>query len=205
MSAPWSDLLAILDLEQLEHNLFRGHSPKSGWQRVFGGQVIGQALVAAQRTVDGPPAPFAARLFHAARRPQGADHLRGRPHPRRRAASPPGAWSAIQHGQAIFSLSASFQVDEDGLRASVRDAATCPRPTTLPSEEEMQGEIVAAMPEPMRTYWERDRPIEMRPVELEHYMSREAASRASMSGSAPPARCRTIRRSIRRVLAYVPT
>ena len=46
------DLLAILDLEQLEHNLFRGRSPQVGWQRVFGGQVIGQALVAACRTVD---------------------------------------------------------------------------------------------------------------------------------------------------------
>src|SRR3569623_1531062 len=47
------DLVNILDLEQLEVNLFRGHSPQTGWQRVFGGQVIGQALVAATRTVDG--------------------------------------------------------------------------------------------------------------------------------------------------------
>jgi len=47
------DLLSILDLEPLEHNLFRGRSPQVGWQRVFGGQVIGQALVAACRTVAG--------------------------------------------------------------------------------------------------------------------------------------------------------
>ena len=45
------ELLSILDLEQLEENLFRGRSPQVGWQRVFGGQVIGQALVAATRTV----------------------------------------------------------------------------------------------------------------------------------------------------------
>ena len=51
MSSAVSDLLSILDLEQLDINLFRGRSPQVGWQRVFGGQVIGQALVAAQRTV----------------------------------------------------------------------------------------------------------------------------------------------------------
>ena len=52
MSYGVEDLLEILNLEQLEHNLFRGKSPKVGWQRVFGGQVIGQALVAASRTVE---------------------------------------------------------------------------------------------------------------------------------------------------------
>ncbi|HXW21322.1 MAG TPA: acyl-CoA thioesterase II, partial [Rhodomicrobium sp.] len=46
------ELLSTLDLEQLEHNLFRGRSPQNGWQRVFGGQVVGQALVAADRTVE---------------------------------------------------------------------------------------------------------------------------------------------------------
>ena len=53
MSKSLIDLLAILDLEQLEVNLFRGNSPKTSWQRVFGGQVIGQAMVAACRTVEG--------------------------------------------------------------------------------------------------------------------------------------------------------
>ena len=74
----------ILDLEPLEHNLFRGRSPEDGWQRVFGGQVIGQALVAAiAHRRAGPQGAFAARLFPAARRSRRADHLRGRPHPRR--------------------------------------------------------------------------------------------------------------------------
>ena len=49
---PMEQLIKTLDLEQLEHNLYRGTSPDIGWQRVFGGQVIAQALVAAQRTVD---------------------------------------------------------------------------------------------------------------------------------------------------------
>ena len=52
MSSAISDVLSILDLEPLEVNLFRGRSPQVGWQRVFGGQVIGQALVAACRTVE---------------------------------------------------------------------------------------------------------------------------------------------------------
>src|SRR3954466_13964397 len=60
MSSAVQDLLAILDLERLEVNLFRGRSPQVGWQRVFGGQVIGQALVAACRTVD-----VAARAPHS--------------------------------------------------------------------------------------------------------------------------------------------
>src|SRR5712691_8294388 len=55
MSSAISEVLAILDLEPLEVNLFRGRSPQVGWQRVFGGQVIGQALVAACRTVEGRP------------------------------------------------------------------------------------------------------------------------------------------------------
>ena len=53
MSRALDELLSILDIERLEMNLFRGLSPQVGWQRVFGGQVIGQALVAAQRTVEG--------------------------------------------------------------------------------------------------------------------------------------------------------
>src|SRR6476620_12649509 len=52
MSQALHQLLAILDLETLEQNLFRGLSPQVGWQRVFGGQVIGQALVAAYRTIE---------------------------------------------------------------------------------------------------------------------------------------------------------
>ncbi|RUY18974.1 acyl-CoA thioesterase II, partial [Mesorhizobium sp. M7A.F.Ca.AU.001.01.1.1] len=52
MTAAMDELLGILDLEKLEHNLYRGRSPLLDWQRVFGGQTIAQALVAAQRTVD---------------------------------------------------------------------------------------------------------------------------------------------------------
>ena len=79
---------------------------------------------------------------------------------------------AIQHGQAIFSMSASFQLDEQGFdhQAPMPDV---PGPDELPERGGGQGRAHAPMPEPMRTYYERERPIEMRPVEIERYMSRE--------------------------------
>ncbi|HEX3494752.1 MAG TPA: acyl-CoA thioesterase domain-containing protein, partial [Methylocella sp.] len=53
MSNAVAELLTILDLERIEENIFRGRSPQVGWQRVFGGLVVAQALVAAARTVEG--------------------------------------------------------------------------------------------------------------------------------------------------------
>jgi acyl-CoA thioesterase-2 len=171
MPSAVDNLLTILDLEQIELNLFRGQSPKVGWQRVFGGQVIGQALVAATRTVEGRKPHSLHGYFMLPGDPKvpiiyEVDRIRdGRSFTTRRVV-------AIQHGQAIFSMSASFQVAEDGFdhQAAMPDV---PGPDSLPNEEEMQGEIVAAMPEPMRTYYERERPIEMRPVEIQRYMSKD--------------------------------
>src|SRR5947199_6580313 len=111
MSSAVQDLLAILDLEQLELNLFRGRSPQVGWQRVFGGQVIGQALVAACRTVKGRPPHSMHAYFLLPGDPKvpilyDVDRIRdGRSFTTRRVV-------AIQHGQAIFSMSVSFHVDE---------------------------------------------------------------------------------------------
>src|SRR5512147_1047356 len=101
-------LLSILDLEQLEHNLFRGLSPQVGWQRVFGGQVIGQALVAAARTVEGRSAHSLHAYFMLPGDPKvpilyEVDRIRdGNSFNTRRVV-------AIQHGRAIFSMSVSFQ------------------------------------------------------------------------------------------------
>ena len=62
-------LLALLDVERIEDDLYRGQSTNAGWMRVYGGQVVAQALMAASRTVDARPAlPFAAQLFHPTRR-----------------------------------------------------------------------------------------------------------------------------------------
>ena len=71
-----AEVLGLLDLEQIEENIFRGLSPKARTQRVFGGQVLGQALAAAIRTVEpSRHLSFAARLFPAPRRSPDADPL----------------------------------------------------------------------------------------------------------------------------------
>src|SRR5215831_8403555 len=115
MSSAVQDLLAILDLEQLEVNLFRGRSPQVGWQRVFGGQVIGQALVAACRTVDDvatrPPHSLHA-YFLLGGDPKvpiiyEVDRIRdGKSFTTRRVA-------AIQHGEEIFTMMVSFHLREE--------------------------------------------------------------------------------------------
>jgi len=173
MSAAMQELLAILDLEKLEHNLFRGRTPKTDWQRVFGGQTIAQALVAAQRTVE--PDRHVHSLHGYFMRPGDTtvpiiyevDRIRdGGSFTTRRVV-------AIQHGQAIFSLEASFQVDEDGLEHQTPMPHDVAAPDTLLSQQELMGKFGDRVPEGIRRYWERDRPIEMRPVMLEHYTSRE--------------------------------
>lgn len=171
MSQAVADLLSILDLEPLEHNLFRGQSPKSGWQRVFGGQVIGQALVAASRTVEGRSPHSLHGYFMLPGDPKvpiiyEVDRIRdGRSFTTRRVV-------AIQHGQAIFSMSASYQVDEAGFDHQA-PMPKVPGPDELPTEEEVKADLLPHMPEPMRTYYERERPIEMRPVEIKRYLSRD--------------------------------
>src|SRR6266852_8435653 len=135
MTSAVKDLLAILDLEPIEVNLFRGRSPQVGWQRVFGGQVIGQALVAACRTVEGiadrPPHSLHA-YFLLAGDPKvpiiyEVDRIRdGKSFITRRVI-------AIQHGQAIFSMAVSFHGAESGLshQAKMPDV---PKPDELPNE-----------------------------------------------------------------------
>ena len=108
-------LLGVLDLEKLEDNLFRGRSPQVGWQRVFGGQVIGQALVAAARTVEARAAHSLHGYFMLPGDPSvpivyQVDRIRdGSSFATRRVV-------AIQHGKAIFSMSCSFQIAGGGAR-----------------------------------------------------------------------------------------
>jgi acyl-CoA thioesterase II len=164
-------LIEILDLERLEVNLYRGMSPQVGWQRVFGGQVIGQALVAATRTVEArlvhslhayfilPGDPKVPIIYEVDRiRDGGSFTTRG--------------VKAIQHGKAIFSMMASFHREEAGFshQAPMPDV---PPPEDLPGEEEMRKGVLPTMPEPVRRYFERERPIEMRPVEFKRYLSRD--------------------------------
>ncbi len=168
MSRALDELLSILDLEPLERNLFRGLSPQVGWQRVFGGQVIGQALVAACRTVEDRAAHSLHAYFLRAGDPAvpiiyEVDRIRdGRSFSTRRVV-------AIQHGQAIFSMAASFHRFEEGLSHQFR-MPDVPPPEDLPSEAELKERLIERVPPAVRAYWERERPIEIRPVDLTRYL-----------------------------------
>ncbi len=167
-----ADLLAILDLETLEQNLFRGRGPKAGWQRVYGGQVLGQALVAAVRTV---PEDRIAHSAHAYFLLPGdpaqpivydVERIRdGGSFTTRRV-------KAIQNGRAMFAMSVSFQKAETSFEhhAQMPDV---PMPEDLPSEADLKARLLKHLPENMRSYWERERPIEMRPVDVSRYLDRE--------------------------------
>ena len=172
MSKAVATLMKTLDLERIEQNLYRGQSPDVGWQRVFGGQVVGQALVAAQRTVDKerhvhslhgyfmrPGDPTVPIIYNVERIRDGGSFTTRRV-------------VAIQHGKAIFSMSASFQAMEPGLDHQI-EMPDVPKPEELASEKELAKQFIEFAPEPVRKYWERDRPIELRPISLEHYISKK--------------------------------
>jgi acyl-CoA thioesterase-2 len=175
MTSAVQEVLDILDLEPLEVNLFRGRSPQSRWQRVFGGQVIGQALVAACRTVEDvaarPPHSLHA-YFLLGGDPKvpiiyEVDRIRdGKSFTTRNV-------KAIQHGRAIFSMSVSFHVAEPGLTHQAR-MPEVPKPDALPSEAELKERIFPLLPEPARRYYERERPIEFRPVEFSRYLGEKS-------------------------------
>ena len=171
MTSAIAALLETLDLESLEVNLFRGRSPQVGWQRVFGGQVVGQALVAAMRTVTDLPVHSLHGYFLRAGDPKipilyEVDRIRdGRSYVTRRVV-------AIQHGAAIFSMSASFHRPEPGFEHQV-SAPAVPRPEDLPSDRQLRDHYLDRAPEAVRRYWERARPLELRPVDFRHYISRD--------------------------------
>jgi acyl-CoA thioesterase-2 len=171
MSDAVKELISILDLEQLDLNLFRGVSPKVTWQRVFGGQVIAQALAAAARTVEGrlphsmhayfllPGDPKVPIIYDVARiRDGGSFSTRN--------------VTARQHGHPIFSMLVSFHVHEEGLdhQAAMPDV---PPPDALQNDPHARADILAKMPEAVRKYYERERPIEFRPVELDRYLGQK--------------------------------
>lgn len=167
-------LVHTLELEQLEQNLFRGHSPDDGWQRVFGGQVVGQALRAATHTVE---ARFAHSLHAYFMRPGDpripiiyeVERTReGKSFATRRVI-------AIQHGKPIFTMSCSFHQDEPGFTHQV-DMPDVPDPDELPTEKELRDLLVDKMPEPIRAYWTHERPIEVRPVDPNRYISPKKSS-----------------------------
>src|SRR4051812_2791267 len=142
VGTPLDELVDLLDLEQIELNIFRGRSPDESRQRVFGGQVAGQALVAAGRTVD--PDRHVHSLHAYFLRPGDpevpivyeVDRIRdGRSFTTRRVV-------AVQHGKAIFNLSASFHVEEEGFDHQL-PMADAPDPEGLPTLQERIADVVS--------------------------------------------------------------
>ncbi|MGQ4274291.1 acyl-CoA thioesterase II [Terrihabitans sp. B22-R8] len=162
-----ANLSTLLDIEQLEDNLFRGVSPREHRIRVFGGQVVAQALVAAERTVDGERPPHSLHsYFLLPGDPEipiiySVDRLRDG-----------GSFSvrrilAIQKGRPIFAMSASFHRVEPGFehRTAMPDV---PAPEELPGSEEFD-RLLANAPPLIRSYFGRKRLIHIRPVDLGRY------------------------------------
>lgn len=154
------DLVQLLDLEPIEVNIFRGLSPDEDRQRVFGGQVAGQALVAAARTVE--PGRSVHSLHAYFLRPGDptvpilyeVDRIRdGRSFTTRRVV-------AIQHGKAIFNLQSSFQVPEDGLEHQ-DPMPEAPPPDDLPDFKERMGPFAATLGD----FYDRPRAIDTRHVD----------------------------------------
>ena len=139
MQTALDNVVALLDLETIEVNIFRGRSPADDRQRIFGGQVAGQALVAAARTVKRGSVHSLHAYFLRAGDPKApvlydVDRIRdGRSFTTRRVV-------AIQHGRAIFQLAASFHVAEDGFE-HLEPMPEVPDPETLlPRTQRMQSQ-----------------------------------------------------------------
>jgi acyl-CoA thioesterase-2 len=164
-----ADLLQQFELERLEVNLFRGESRDIGSPQVFGGQVLGQALLAAYSTID----DLRVHSLHAYFLRRGdfnlpivyqVDRSRdGHSFSSRRVI-------AIQNGAQIFTFSASFQRPEQGLEHQISMPAV-PPPETLPDWSRPAPDVAARLPEKLRRFLFRERPVEMRPVEPIDFLS----------------------------------
>ncbi len=157
------ELLQLMELEPLEVNLFRGESRDIGTPRVFGGQVLAQSVIAASRTVEeGSIHSLHAYFLRAgdASAPivYNVERNRdGRSFKSRRVV-------AIQHGRPIFTLAASFQLDQQGLEHQF-DMPDVPSPESLPSESRVQEDQLEQVPQILRRWFSRTGPFDFRPVE----------------------------------------
>lgn len=156
-------LIQLLDIERIEHNLFRGESRNIVGKRVYGGQVLGQALVAAGRTVDADRNVHSLHAYFLragdAEAPIVYDVERTRDG---------GSFSArrvvaTQHGRPIFNLSASFQITEPGLEHQ-QPAPDVPPPEGLENEWDTLMRYREDLPEAYQDRFVRARPIELRPT-----------------------------------------
>lgn len=158
------ELVALLDLEEIDENLYRGRSEDPGWGRLFGGHVLGQALAAAQRTVDPGRQVHSLHCYFLlagdVNRPviYDVDRIRdGGSFTTRRVV-------ARQHGRAIFHLSASFQRAESGFEHQT-PMPSVPPPDQVPNEHDNLASYAMRLPAPVRDRMLAPHAFEMRPVE----------------------------------------
>jgi acyl-CoA thioesterase-2 len=171
-----ADLVKLLELERIEDRIFRGESRDLGGARVFGGQVLGQALTAASYTVQGRRVHSLHAYFLV-----GGDvnapivyevelARDGKSFSNRRVV-------AIQHGQPIFNMTASFQVPEEGLEHAA-PMPQVPGPEGLADVRELAPAVLEKVPEKMRRFLTHERPFEFRPVEPIHVIAPPRAAPA---------------------------
>lgn len=167
-----SQLVALLDIERIEETLFRGQSGSVGFRRVFGGQVLAQALVAGLRSVAPERSVHSLHGYFILpgdlREPiiYEVENLRdGGSFSTRRV-------KAIQHGKVIFVMVASFHRSEEGLDhgAAMPDV---PPPNELKSGHELFTGEFANLPQSMQRFWKRFHSIDFRPVDISRYMDRK--------------------------------
>jgi acyl-CoA thioesterase-2 len=161
-----SELIELLSLERLEDNLFRGQSRDIGTKYVFGGQVLGQALSAAQATVDGSSGERRAHSLHAYFLRAGnieapivyeVDRTRdGGSFSVRRV-------TAIQHGRVIFFCAASFQAEEDGAEHQL-SMPEVPQPEDIAPAPAVPAEVMGTLPPKVQRWLSRRGPFEFRHV-----------------------------------------
>lgn len=168
------NLVNLLNLETIEHNLFRGQSQDIGGRSVFGGQVVSQALVAAARTLEEDrhthslhayflrPGDMKAPIVYE------VDRIRdGGSFTTRRVV-------AIQHGEAIFSMSCSFQTYEEGMEHQATDMPEVPKPDDVEPESEIRKRLAPKIPERFRNTFTQERPIEIRPIDPVDFFNPDA-------------------------------
>lgn len=158
-----ADLVDLLDVEEIDTDLYRGRRSRGGVGRVFGGQVIAQALQAAQRSTE---APKIAHSLHAYFMRAGSEEhpiiyrvvrdFDGKSFATRRVI-------AMQRGVPILNLASSFQVPEEGYHHQA-DMPDVPPPESLPTEAELRAKDAVHLPEKQRKAVTRPRPIEIRPA-----------------------------------------
>ncbi|GAA5011028.1 acyl-CoA thioesterase II [Pseudoluteimonas lycopersici] len=166
MTSPVSELIDLLSLERLEDNLFRGQSRDIGTKYVFGGQVLGQALSAAQATMDSAGEPRAAHSLHAYfLRAGDIEHPIVYNVDRTRDG---GSFSvrrvtAIQHGQVIFFCAASFQQEEQGVEHQM-SMPEVPKPEDLAPAPAIPLDVLAKLPTKVQRWLDRTGPFEFRHI-----------------------------------------